>query len=74
MELIFVFTHLVMVTCLAGVLYVSITSNNLADERISKKSHAAKRSGMNLKPARLFTSAFYRIAANHFIALTKMTS
>ncbi len=68
MELIFVFTHLVMIICLVGIIYMSVASK---EKKAEKKSvvNAAE----NLKPMHVPTT-FNHVAASYLETFTKITS
>ena len=68
MEMIFVFTHLVMVICSVGIIYMSVGGK---DEKAEKKSIAA--AAENPKPVHVATT-FYQVAASYLETFTKITS
>ena len=72
MEIVFVFTHLIMLICSIGIIYISITSEN-SDESEIKKSVAAPSSFfLRSKSIKITTVTFFRVAASFFVAFTKL--
>jgi hypothetical protein len=71
MEMIFVFTHLVMIICSVGIIYMSIAFAG-KDEKAEKKSIITAVD--NLKQPMQVPTTFYQLAAGYLETFTKITS
>ncbi|MDB4903592.1 MAG: hypothetical protein JWQ63_2873 [Mucilaginibacter sp.] len=70
MEIVFVSTHLIMITCLTCIMW-TVTSKD-PDQREKDKSNAVP--GSILKWRRIKTEALSRTVAGYWAAFTKITS
>lgn len=66
--MIFVFTHLVMIICSVGIIYMSVAFSN-KDEKAEEKSDVITKS----KPIQT-TTTLYQVATGYLEAFTKITS
>jgi hypothetical protein len=67
MEMIFVFTHLVMIICSVGIIYMSVAGR---DEKAAEKS--VVNTAVNPKPMHVPTT-FYQVATSYLEIFTKIT-